>query len=715
MTPQAVIEGYLKRNFSIVFWPSVGDQKGPKEKDWPRKPRKLAEYTEGDRVGILTGVEISPGRFLHDVDIDWAPGYLIAASFLPKTEFIYGRASKKVSHCLYTLSEALSTIQYKDPVDGAMLLEIRGVKEDGGLGFQSMAPPSIWSKEGKQEPLEFRAYGDPAHFESHVHFKQRITLAAVGMLFARRFGHNGFGHEIRLAWAGYLLRASIAPEDIITMGEAISIYCNNREVVDVRLAVESTAAALAAGTKKVKGGPALAKMLGGDIGKKVLSQVNTWLGRDSEYIRTPDGLIVKDNQQNIRRAIQLLGVELSYHEFAEKMLVTEEGRPIRPLDDRTLNNVWLRIDREQRFRPTFALYEKIVSDAAYDSSFHPVRDYLAGLVWDGEPRINTWLARYGGAVDADEGSEKLTYLEAVSSLVLIASVRRILHPGCKYDEMLVLESQQGLSKSSALRALCPRDEWFSDDLPLNVDAKEIIERTLGKWIIEASDLVGGRKADRDHLKSMLSRQIDGPARMAYARIPVERPRQFVIIGTTNSAEYLADSTGARRFWPVKVGRFDVDGIIKDRDQLWAESVTREAAGESIRLREELWGSAGEHQEKRREIDAWEETLGGYLDDLDPDTTGTRRVSTDALWGALGITVIERRDRGGAKRISEIMQRFGFERITVRHEGRVQTGYSKHGTPGVDTRTPMDKEIDSLLSSSDQHRIRKLREKKQGEM
>lgn len=675
MTDQEIITSYFDRQFKLVFWPADGDQKGPKEKDWPRQQKNLTDYHPGDRVGIVTGAEVAPGRYLIDVDIDWAPGYLVAAAFLPRTDFVYGRASKRVSHCLYTLPDAVACTQYKDPVDGQMLLEVRGAKEDGSLGFQSMAPPSIWSKGNKREPLEFRSYGDPAHIDDIACFRRQVALSAVGMLLARRLGHNGFGHDARMAWAGYLLRASISIDDLITMGEAMSVHCNNREVVDVRQVVSSMAMALAAGSKKVKGGPSLAKLLGAD-GRKVVECIDGWLGRDGDFIRTPDGLIVKDNQENVRRAVRMLGVELSYQEFAEKMLVAEEGQAQRPLDDRTMNSLWLRVDREHRFRPSFAFFERVVTDAAYDQMVHPVRDYLSGLRWDGEPRINAWLATYGGATDAAETSEELTYLEAVSSIVLIAAVRRIVHPGCKYDEMLVLESEQGLNKSSALRALCPTDEWFSDDLPLNVDAKEIIERTVGKWIIEASDLVGGRKADRDHLKSMLSRQVDGPARMAYARIPVERPRQFIVVGTTNSDEYLADPTGARRFWPVTVGRFDVDGIARDRDQLWAEAVAREAAGESIRLKEELWPAAGEHQERRRTLDAWEEVIQEALEELEPASSGHVKVATSSLWMRLGIEPA-RRDMFGARRIAEIMQRFGFKRTRIFVEGKTQVGYARH--------------------------------------
>lgn len=673
--PQDLVSAYLAHNYRIVLWPAIGAQKGPTETGWTSKRYTLADYREGLRVGLLTGVEVSPGHFLHDVDLDWAPGANIALVFLPSTSFVYGRASKKISHCFYTLPEALHSVVYHDPIDKTMLIELRGTKENGEIGWQSMAPPSIWSnKEGLKEPLEFKKYGDPAHILDLMFFKQRICLAAIGMLLAKHFGHNGFGHDARLAWAGFLLRAGILPDDLVLMGEAMSTYCNNKERTDVRQVVDSTVAGLARDGKKIKGAPALIKLLGTN-GRKIVAEINSWLGRESDFVRTADGLIVKDHQANVRRALQLLGVELSYQTFAERLLIKQiDSSVVLPLDDNTVNRLWLQVDRECRFRPSFVFFEKVVKDTAHDNAFHPVRDYLNSLTWDNTPRIDTWLTDYAGAEDGlRETEERRSYLAAVASIVLIAAVRRVRHPGCKYDEMLVLESEQGLNKSSALRALCPNDEWFSDDLPLNVDAKQIIERTLGKWIIEASDLVGGRKADRDHLKSMLSRQIDGPARLAYAHLPVERPRQFIIIGTTNSAEYLADMTGARRFWPVKVRRFDVDGLLKARDQLWAEAATREAHNESIRLPEELWGEAGEQQEQRREVDAWEQVITTALADIETSASGRRQVAAGLLWDLVGVTM-DRRDRQGAKRLSEIMQRLGFTRQSIRIEGAVETGY-----------------------------------------
>ena len=223
---------------------------------------------------------------------------------------------------------------------------------------------------------------------------------------------------------------------------------------------------------------------------------------------------------------------------------------------------------------------------------------------------------YGGAVDTttqSDADDSLTYLEAVSSIFLIAAVRRVRTPGCKLDELLTLEAPQGTLKSSALRVLCPDDNWFSDDLPLGVDAKQVIERTGGKWIIEASELQGYTNAQIDHLKGMLARQVDGPVRLAYGHHSTEVARQFVAVGTTNKlTEYLRDSTGNRRFWPVRIARFDVAALKRDRDQLWAEAARREALGESIRLPEALWAAAGVEQDARRQIDLGLIRFGGHL-------------------------------------------------------------------------------------------------------
>ena len=258
--------------------------------------------------------------------------------------------------------------------------------------------------------------------------------------------------------------------------------------------------------------------------------------QSQDFTRDKDGRILANSFDNIRLALQKLDVAPVYDEFARELRLNSNR-----LDDAAVNRLWIRIDDECKFRPQKELLYAVIESEAYENPVHPVRDYLNRLTWDGRCRLDAWLATYAGAACS-------AYVGAVGSLVLIAAVRRIRQPGCKFDEFLILEGGQGTGKSSGIRALCPRDEWFSDDLPLGVDSKQVIERTSGRWIIEAAELHGNRGREAEALKAFLSRQSDGPVRLAYARLPVTIDRQFILIGTTNARlAYLKDMTGARRF------------------------------------------------------------------------------------------------------------------------------------------------------------------------
>ena len=361
----------------------------------------------------------------------------------------------------------------------------------------------------------------------------------------------------------------------------------------------------------------------------------------NDFARSKKGAIIADDLDNIQLALLKLEVSLAYDAFAEQALING-----RPADDVALDTIWVRISDSFRFRPSKEVLRTILTVDAQASTFHPVRDYLDALEWDGTPRLDSWLTTYAGA-------EPSAYVQAVGALPLIAAIRRVRRPGAKFDELLVLESPQGTFKSTALRALCPRDAWFSDDLPLGVDSKQVIERTSGRWIIEAAEMHGNRGREAEQLKVFLSRQVDGPVRLAYGRLPVTVARQFILIGTTNArTSYLKDFTGARRFWPVAVKVFDIEALRRDRDQLWAEAAEREAQGESIRLAPDLWSAAGAHQEQRRAADPWEELLEPLLDD-DED-----HVAVTAIWTALGVEA-NVRDNRHADRVAAIVQRFGF--------------------------------------------------------
>ncbi|MEM9204761.1 MAG: virulence-associated E family protein [Pseudomonadota bacterium] len=279
---------------------------------------------------------------------------------------------------------------------------------------------------------------------------------------------------------------------------------------------------------------------------------------DNSFVEV-DGKPVSNSQQNIRVALRRLGVALWHDEFAGRDLVEGLEGYGPALDDPATIRLRLEIDERFGFRPTKDFFYDVLSDQARQNARHPVLEYLAALRWDGVPRIGRWLVEYGGASDTP-------YTRAVGELVLVAAVRRVRRPGVKFDEMLVLESAQGTNKSTALKALAIRDDWFTDDTPLNAESKRVIEALSGKWIVEAGELKGNRKAGTDHLKGFLSRTHD-KARMSYDRREREVPRQCVIVGTTNDSRYLRDTTGNRRFWPVAVEGFDLDALRRDRDQL----------------------------------------------------------------------------------------------------------------------------------------------------
>lgn len=294
--------------------------------------------------------------------------------------------------------------------------------------------------------------------------------------------------------------------------------------------------------------------------------------------------------RNVRLAVSRLGYMVAHDVFADRVVATYNGEEV-PLDEGTLRHMWLRAQEEERVAVKKDFFYDTVYDYAYRRRFHPVLDYLDGLEWDGSSRIDRWLTDFFG-VEADE------YTQAIGRLFLIGAVRRIRHPGSKFDEMLILEGPQGSSKSTALAALMPDPNWFTDDFTIGAGSKEVLEQTAGVWIVEVPELSGISKADINSLKAFLTRQRD-KARKAYGRHAEERPRSFMVVGTTNEEKYLRDETGNRRFWPVKVKAGKVKALRQVRDQLWAEAAYFEATGESTFLDPELYHIEEKHQAARR--------------------------------------------------------------------------------------------------------------------
>jgi predicted P-loop ATPase len=308
-----------------------------------------------------------------------------------------------------------------------------------------------------------------------------------------------------------------------------------------------------------------------------------------------------------------------------------------------------------------------VEQRAQERAFHPIRDYLGALTWDDIPRIDKWLSYYLGA-------DSNPYHGAIGAMFLIAMVARIYEPGCKADYMLVLEGLQGARKSTTCRILA--NKWFSDDLP-PIENKDARQHMLGKWLIEIAELSATSRAEAEALKAFISRPVER-YRPPHARLEVIEPRQCVFIGTTNKTAYLRDETGGRRFWPVKVGSIDTDALEHDRDQLFAEAVSRYRDGSK-------WWPDGEFEERfikpqqdeRFEIDSWESDIEKYI-------SGKDRVTVSEI--ARNCLSIETAKLGTAdqRRIAVALQRLGWksgrdwkgrfyeplkpERSTVTHDG-----------------------------------------------
>lgn len=374
----------------------------------------------------------------------------------------------------------------------------------------------------------------------------------------------------------------------------------------------------------------------------------------SDFHLDRDEKIVRNSQHNIRVALARLGVTVWFDAFRARIMIEGLDGHGPGLDDAGVDALWLTIDAQFGFRPTPDFFFRVLRNEARTASRHPVREYLDGLRWDGVFRVDTFLTQYGGAPDT-------AYVRALSRLMLLGAVHRIRQPGSKLDEMLVIEGQQGGGKSTMLKIMAVRDEWFGDELPISADTKRIIEAISGKMIVEVAELKGVRRSEAETLKAVLSRQVD-EARMSYDRAVTAYPRQVIFVGTTNSDTYLRDTTGNRRFLPVRVTKFDLNAVMRDRDQIWAEAAKREADGEDHALPPELYDTAAAEQEERRSVDPFFDTLNGWLRDLE----GAIRAEDVAV--ILG-KISGQRTQDENQRIGEVMRMLGFIRAKLRFGGK----------------------------------------------
>lgn len=252
--------------------------------------------------------------------------------------------------------------------------------------------------------------------------------------------------------------------------------------------------------------------------------------------------------------------------------------------------------------------------ASDKNRFHPVREYLDSLIWDGTKRVERLLIDYLGAEDN-------IYTKMVTKKSLTACVARIYEPGIKFDTVLVLVGPQGCGKSQIIKLL--GKDWFSDTLT-TVQGKEAYEQVQGFWIIEIAELAAMKKIEIEAIKHFIAKSEDA-FRASYGRHVKTNKRQCVFFGTTNTREFLRDMTGNRRFWPVDVmiqkptrdlwRDLDSDEI----DQIWAEAITYYKEGYPIHIDDDsMKAVVEEEQEKHFEENPMTGSILQYLDTLLPE-------------------------------------------------------------------------------------------------
>lgn len=310
------------------------------------------------------------------------------------------------------------------------------------------------------------------------------------------------------------------------------------------------------------------------------------------------------------------------------------------------------------------------------NSFHPVRDYLKALVWDGVERVDHLFTDYLGTPESE-------YTKAVARKILAGAVARVFKPGCKMDYMPVLVGAQGLGKSHFLSVL--GGAWFSDSIT-TISGKEGYEALHGSWIVEMAELTATRKSDIEAIKQFISKREDR-YRKAYARRVSDNPRQCVFVGTTNDTEFLRDFTGNRRFWPITAGegpknKSIFDDLPGERDQIWAEAVYIYKEGEPLFLEGEAAIQAEEMQEEHTYRSVREDLIRDYLDrklpadwdDLeiyqrqtwleDPDNVGTverKKVCMLEIWCELFSGNRSNFTNTDQRELRAIMERIGWKK------------------------------------------------------
>jgi hypothetical protein len=640
---------------------------------WKKSQLTLTDapkYFREDQHNVLVALG-RDSRNLTDIDLDW-PEAGAAAAVIFNGFPSFGRSGKPGSHRLAICHNSKSR-KYLLP--------------------QSLAdhPKIVEQQEHKMCIAEIRSSGAYTVFPGSEHATgQKIEwtntlvdnmasipdidpntlLKKMGLLsftaFCMRFFPAvGARCDFMMAVAGALGRAGCSAEVIQQTVQAIGAF-NHDEGTNGTwgVAAERVGGKLEGG-EEVTGLPTVVKILrlGNDVLKWCQEMLNTSGDPETTDGKWPDGQHDDGKPRkgilNTIEAIKRTGITCTWDDFRKKEYWSghEDKSFDGEVSDAAITVTRRNLRRDFRLYPSAEETREAVTCACRDNKTNPVLDYFSELKWDGQPRLEKLLHKYLGADDTPLNS-------AFSVKMMCAIVRRAKQPGCKFDHQLVLQGAQGVRKSTFCEDLAVFPDLFTDAGDLGADIKQLMEVGLGKQIIEFPEHAGHSPAKRDKNKATLTRKVDR-ARMAYAHFATDAPRQWVPFSTVNLGGYLNDPTGERRYWNATAKKYDRDGFLADKDQLYAEAVARE------RL-EKLWLDTAELQAAHdavvstvKEPNALVDQLANLRGEVWTVNGGSEeRVSVADIGVALGLIGIDMvRIHGIGRRIAEAMMELNWEKAS----------------------------------------------------
>ena len=354
------------------------------------------------------------------------------------------------------------------------------------------------------------------------------------------------------------------------------------------------------------------------------------------FVRDEKGNIKQTNEncQLVLKHDELLKGAIKYNELTGQLDIVKDMPWKRfniSFSDNDLNNIITYMESTYGLRVNDQI-ERAIRVVAIENSYHPIRDKLNALVWDGESRLDKVLTKYLGVEATELTIESL-------KLFMLGAISRVFNPGCKFEYMLCLVGGQGAGKSTFLRFLAMEDCWFSDDIKKLSD-KDVHEHLSGHWILEIPEMLAILKAQYvEETKSFISRLSDN-YRIPYDKFASDHPRQCVFAGTSNRIEVLpADKSGNRRFIPIEVNMENAKVHILDNEeesrayfeQLWAEVMEIYRSGNfKLTLSKEMQAELVRVQCRFMPEDPMETEIINFINDKEPTYICTRMLFEEAL-------------------------------------------------------------------------------------